>query len=797
MKFSEMWIREWINPPISSIELVDQLTMAGFKVNELKPVINIFYGVIIGEIVECKMHPNVNNMWIIKVNKGNNELLNIVCAASNCRKNIRVVVAKVGAVLPNGRKIKTKTIHGKESEGILCTFSTFGIINHTVDIIELPTNAPIGENFYNYLRFNDNIIEINVTPNRGDCLSIIGISREIAAINHLKLKKIKIEPTIPTINDTIPISVEIPDACPQYLGRIIKNIHITAPTPLWITEKLRRCGICSVNIVVDIINYVLLELGQPIHVFDYTKIDGNIIRIRFSEIGEILTLSNHNNLKLSQNTIIISDRKKPLSIAGAIIPNKYSVCSETRHIMLQSAVFTPSTIASQSILHPIHDLYSFRYVRGIDPSISQLALDRVTSLLLKNCGGCPGPIVNITNKNILPKPINIILNRTKLDKIIGFHIIDSEITHILRRFGFQIKFSDNIWKVLPPTWRFDISIEENLISEITRIYGYNNIPRVSICTNLITDRTHSSTIPLSRIKNLLVDRGYQEIITYSFVSSGMQKLLHPKKIPLILKNPITLEMSTMRLSLWSGLIKTVIYNQNRQQKQIKLFESGICFIPQKNFENQVYQDFMIAGIRSGLRFNEHWDLKKIHPVDFYDIKGDVEALLNLTNKLHCIRFKKYTHPALHSGQSAAIYLENICIGYIGMIHPSIQMTLNLRSQTLVFELSWNMISQFILSKVTSISKFPKNFRDISIIVPNKVSAESIIAECKKIDNKDQLVDIKLSDVYKSKNIEKGFKSFTIKLYLQSKTHTLKEEEISDIVNKCSMILKKRFNGTLR
>lgn len=749
MKFSEMWIREWINPPISSIELVDQLTMAGFKVNELKPVVaNVFYGVVIGEIIECEMHPNFHNIWITKINNGGNKLLNIICNASNCRKNIRVVVANIGAILPNGCEVKLKTVQGKQSEGILCTFSTLGIINHTVGIIELPIDAPIGENFYNYLRLDDNILDINITPNRGDCLSIIGISKEIAAINRLKLKKIKISPIVPTINDTIPISIDVPGACPQFLGRILKNIHITASTPVWIAEKLRRCGIRAINIVIDILNYVLLELGHPIHVFDYKKIDGRIIHIRSSKIGETLTLSNNHNLKLLPNTIIISDRTKPLSIAGTMIPSKYSIGSDTCHIVLQSAFFTPSTIASQSILYHMRDLYSLRYERGVDPNISKLALDRVTSLLLKNCGGYPGPIINITHKNMLPKPTNITLHRAKLDKIIGFHILDSEITHILKRLSFQVEFSNNIWKVLSPTWRFDVSIAENLVAEIIRIHGYDNVPGTTICTNLITNRTHASNVPLSRIKNLLIDRGYQEIITYSFVSSGIQKLLYPQKIPLILKNPITLDMSSMRLSLWSGLIKSVIYNQNRQQKQIKLFESGICFIPHKHSKNQVRQDFMIAGIRSGFRFNEHWDITKVYPVDFYDIKGDVEALLSITNKLHWIRFKKYIHPALHSGQSAAIYLKNICIGYIGMIHPTIQMKLNLRSQALVFELSWNMISQYTLSKIANISKFPKNFRDISIIVPNKVSAESVITECKKIANEDQLIDIKLSDVYK-------------------------------------------------
>ncbi|WP_159715470.1 phenylalanine--tRNA ligase subunit beta [Blochmannia endosymbiont of Camponotus nipponensis] len=798
MKFSEMWIREWINPSISSIELVKQLTMAGFKVNELKPVANMFHGVVIGEIVDCKMHPNYHNIWIIKVNNGSNKLLSIVCDAPNCRKNIRVAVANVGAILPNGHKVQLTTIQGQQSEGMLCTFATLGIINHTVGIIELPINAPIGQNFYNYLHLYDNVIEINITPNRGDCLHILGISREIAAINHLKLKKIKTNSIKPTINDIIPISIEIPDICPQFLGRILKNIHITVPTPLWITEKLRRCGICSVNIVIDIVNYVLLELGHPIYIFDYEKIDGNIIRIRFSQFGEILKLShdNNNHLKLFPNTIIISDYTKPLSIAGTIFPNKYSICPNTRHIMIQSVFFPPSTIANQSRLYRMNDLSSLHYTRGIDPSASKLALDRVTSLLLKSCGGYPGPIISVINHDMVPKPINIVLNRTKLDKIIGFHIPSQEITYILKRLGFQTEFSNNSWTVLTPTWRFDISIEENLIAEIIRIYGYNNIPRVSIRTKLITDYNNVSTISLSRVKNLLIDRGYQEIITYSFVNPKIQKLLHPQKIPLILKNPMTLDMASMRLSLWPGLITTVIHNINRQQKHIKLFESGICFIPEKTAENQVHQNFMIAGIRSGFRFNEHWDLTT-YSVDFYDIKGDVEALLNATNKISCIRFKKCTHPALYSNQSAAIYLNDICVGYIGMIHPAIQMKLNLRSHILVFELSWNMVSQFILPKITAISKFPKNYRDISVIVSDDISAESVITECKKIANTDQLVDIKISDLYRGKNISKGCKSFTIRLLLQSTTHTLKEEEISDVVNKCSIILKERFHGTVR
>ncbi|URJ24865.1 phenylalanine--tRNA ligase subunit beta [Candidatus Blochmannia ocreatus (nom. nud.)] len=805
MKFSEMWIRQWINPPVNSAELGDQLTMAGLKVTELQPVSNKFYEIIIGEIIECKTHEALQNIWITTVNIGDIKLLNIFCQKKNCKKNIRVAVAKIGVILPNGNYIKPITIQGKQSEGILCTFAELGITNITEEIIELPNDAPIGQNLFNYLNLHDNTLEINITPNRGDCLSVIGVSREIAVINQLKLKKIKTSAVIPTISDTIPIFIDVPEVCPQFFGRILKNININTPTPVWITEKLRRCNINTVNIVIDTIHYVLLELGQPIYIFDYEKLEGQLICIRFSQIGEELVLSNKNNktLKLFPNTIVFCDKKKPLSIAGAAIPDTYSVQPTTHNIILQSAFFYPITIARQSKQYNLHDPYSFRYARGVDIKISEEALNQATNLLINNCGGQSGPIINITNHNFLPKTIKITLNRSKLDKLLGFHIPDQKISHILTQLGYKFIFINDTWTVTIPTWRFDISIEENLIAEIIRINGYNNIPKKTFY------HYHSSTnqkyhhnfsdISLSRAKTLLIDKGYQEIITYSFINPKIQKLLHPKQTPLILKNPITSEMSVMRLSLWTGLITTLLYNYNRQHKQIKLFESGICFVPKNHSNKQVEQNLMISGIRSGLRFNKHWDLG-IYPVDFYDIKGDVEALLNITIKMHCVKFREYTHPALQLGQSAAIYVKNICIGYIGMINPMIQMQLNIRPKILMFELSWNMMKQCTFSEVhntISVSKFPKNYRDISVIIPEDICIDSIITACKSLSKKDKIIDIQLFDIYKGQKIPKGFKSITMQLSIQSNTHTLEETEISDIIKKCAIILQTHFNGTIR
>lgn len=800
MKFSELWLREWVNPPITSAELINQLTTIGFQVEESEPVSkNFFHGIVIGEIIDCKTHPNLHESWVVKINNGNKKRINVVCNDLNCQKNLRIVIANVGAVLPNGTTVNPIIIQGEKSEGILCTFSMLKLNNYKKkNIIILPPDAPIGCNFYNYLGFNDNVININIPYNRGDCLNIIGLAREIAAINFLKLKKIKINTIKSSITDNIPIIIQDNKQCPKFLGRIIKNIDASVITPINIQEKLHRCGLHSVNVVIDIINYVLLELGHPIHAFDYDQINPNVIYVRSSKIGETLQLPNDQmNLKLFKNTLIIADYHKPLSIAGIIIGNQSSVSTKTRNIFLQSAVFDSFNISKQSRLYHLNTFSSIHYERGIDFTLSEVALDYVTSLLIKVCNGSPGPITSIITDHNLPKPNTIILNKFKLDTVLGFHIKKTEVTRILKHLGFQVKVQNNFWNVLVPTWRFDITVEENLISEIIRIYGYNNIPQIAIKACLTKSSYQTNTISLSKTKTILVNRGYQEIITYSFVNANTQKLLYPQHNPLTLKNPISSDMSVMRCSLWPGLLKTVIYNQNRQQKHIRLFESGICFLPHITNKHQISEQLMISGVRSGLKCNEYWN-SKISIVDFYDIKGDVETILDIFNKSNNkIIFKNCRHSALHPGKSAAIYLNDILIGYIGMIHPAIHTQLDLKLNTFVFELSWDVISTFkIPMRIINISKFPKIYRDISLIVPNHVSSANIIDSCKLL-NIPQLISVKLIDIYTGDNIPKGYKSFTIKLTLQSQKQTLKEKEILKIINICTMTLETKYQATLR
>lgn len=801
MKFSEIWLREWthLNPTVTNSELKNQLTMAGFQVSESKPVFHDFFcGIVIGKIVDFKVHPNLHKKRIIKVNNGSKKWINIICDNdSNYRKNLRVVVANIGAKLPNGKIVDPIFIAGEKSEGIFCTFSMLKLNDCKKKIIELPEDAPIGFDFYQYCTLNDNIIDVNIPYNRGDCLNIIGLSREIAAINKLKLKKIKINKIQLYNSKTVSVIIENDIQCPKFLGRTIRNIDVSVSTPVNIKARLNRCGICSTNVITDITNYVLLELGYPIHVFDYDKINCNKIYVRFSKKGEKLKLSSSTDLQLFENTLIISDSQNPLSIAGTIVGSSAMISSKTRNIFLHSTFFDSKSIIKQSQLYNLNTISSIRYERGIDINISELALNYLTMLLLKVCNGNAGPVINITNHSCLPKENLIILNRSKLDSVLGFHIKKSEITRILKSLGFKVTVQNTIWKVLVPTWRFNIVIEENLISEIIRIYGYDKIPKITMPSTSIKGCFKKNTISLSRIKTMLVDRGYQEVITYSFVNTNIQKLLYSQDTALNITNPINSNMSVMRLSLWPGLIQSVIHNQNRQENHICLFESGVCFIPKITDKSQISQKMMLAGIRSGLRFNEYWNSITSF-VDFYDIKGDVEFLLSIINKdNNKIFFKKCVHSALHPNKSSAIYFNETFIGYLGMIHPMMNQKLGLKLDTFMFELSWDDISKLkIVKNISSISKFPKNCRDISIIVPNNISLENIINICKK-ENIPQLKFINVIDVYQGDNIPAGYKSITIKLTLQGIKHTLKEIEILKIINICIENLKKNCCAVLR
>ena len=794
MKFSESWLREWINPEISSEMLADQLTMAGLEVDDVEKVAGDFTGVVIGKVVECKQHPNADKLRVTKVDIGKDELLDIVCGAPNCRQGLMVACATVGAVLPGDFKIKSAKLRGEPSEGMLCSYSELGITDDHNGIIELPDNAPLGKDIREYLNLNDVMIDISVTPNRADCFGIVGVARDISAVNNIPMKEIKIANVPATISDTLSIQIDVPKAAPRYLGRVIKNININATTPLWMKEKLRRGGIRSVDAVVDITNYVLLELGHPMHAFDLKQIEKGII-VRYAHQDEEMTLLNGNEVKLNDKTLVIADHNKVLAIAGIMGGEKSSVTQATKDIFLESAFFAPLAITGKAREYGLHTEASHRYERGVDPALQFVAMERATQLLVDICGGEVGPVIEVTNQNELPSQATIKLHRNKIDRIIGYTIEAQKITDILVRLGCEVEYKDDIWIVKSPSWRFDLQIEEDLVEEVARIYGYNNIPNANMKIESVMQPKPESIISLRRIKDLLVDRGYQEAVTYSFVDPKVQHILHPNEPAITLPNPISSEMSVMRLSLWSGLLDAVLYNQNRQQSRLRLFETGLRFIPDEKCEFGVRQEFMLSGIITGNLYEDHWQLPK-KSVDFYDLKGDLEAIFSLLGCDEQVQFNRSELSALHPGQSAVINLNDEVIGYFGVLHPEIEKKLSLNSKTLVFEINLAKINFKKVPVAQDLSKYPSNKRDIAIIVSNTIPAAEIISVCKQAGG-EQLIKVNLFDVYQGDNINEDQKSLAISLILQDKSRTLEEEDITNIVSKCVTALQNRFKALLR
>ncbi|MBT9433107.1 phenylalanine--tRNA ligase subunit beta [Candidatus Sodalis endolongispinus] len=794
MKFSELWLREWVNPAIDSEELADQITMSGLEVDGVEPVAGRFTGVVVGRVVECGQHPNADKLRVNKVDVGGERLLDIVCGAPNCRADLRVAVATVGAVLPGDVKIKAAKLRGEPSEGMLCSFSELGITGGHDGILELPAEAPVGQDIRAYLQLDDNTIDISVTPNRADCLGLLGVARDVAVRNRLALHMPVIETVAPEIIDTLPIRVDTIDACPRYLGRVVKNINVGAATPLWMTEKLRRCGLRSVDAVVDITNYVLLELGQPMHAFDRARIEVGIV-VRHARQDETLTLLDGSEVTLAPDTLVIADHGQALAMAGIFGGAASGISPTTRDVVLECAFFNPLAITGRARRYGLHTDASHRYERGVDPALQPRAMERATALLVAICGGQPGPVIDVTSASALPQPATITLRRKTLDRLVGHVIPDEDVSDILTRLGCQVSRTVQGWQAVAPSWRFDMAIEEDLIEEVARVYGYDAIPNVPVRANLVMPHHREAALPLARVKTLLVDRGYQEAITYSFVDPKTQALLHPQQAPLVLPSPISQDMSAMRLSLWTGLLGAVVYNQNRQQQRVRLFESGLRFVPDNAADLGIRQDLMLAGVISGPRLDEHWDQPR-QPVDFYDAKGDLETILELTGKLDDIEFRSQQHSALHPGQSAAIYLNNEAIGFVGVIHPELEAKLNLNGRTLVFELLWEKVAERKVPEANDISRFPANRRDIAVVVADDVAAADIIAECKKV-GENQLVGVNLFDVYRGRGVAEGFKSLAISLILQDTARTLEEEEIAATVAKCVASLKQRFQASLR
>ncbi|MDI5877076.1 phenylalanine--tRNA ligase subunit beta [Shewanella xiamenensis] len=794
MKFSESWLREWVNPAVSREALSHQITMAGLEVDGVDAVAAEFNGVVVGEVVECGQHPDADKLRVTKVSVGSGELIDIVCGAPNCRQGLKVAVAMVGAVLPGDFKIKKAKLRGMPSEGMLCSYSELGIDIDSDGIIELPLDASLGKDLREYLQLDDAVIEVDLTANRADCLGMVGLAREVGVLNRQAVTEPQWQAVTPSTDAKVAINVKETAACPRYLGRVVKNVNVKAATPLWMQEKLRRSGIRSIDPIVDITNFVLVEFGQPMHAFDLAKLTGDI-QVRLGNGEEKITLLDGSEVTIPSDTLVIADDARPLALAGVFGGEYSGVSDTTQDILLECAFFAPLAIMGKSRRLGLHTDSSHRFERGVDPEMQHKVMDRATRLVLDICGGEAGPVVEAKSDADLPKPAQILLRRSKLDKILGHHVPDSDVVEILERLGFGVVAGEGSWQVTTATYRFDMAIEEDLIEEVARIYGYNNIPNVAPVASLRMSDHKETDLSLKRVRSLLVARGFQEAVTYSFVDPKLQNLVHPGEQAMVLPNPISSEMSAMRLSMFTGLLTAVGYNQSRQQGRVRLFETGLRFVPDIHAESGVRQQAMLGCVITGLQNDEHWSMES-KTVDFFDLKGDLEAIIGLTVSASEFSFRVATHSALHPGQCAEILRNDRVIGHIGAIHPSLEKPFGLNGKTIVFELELDALLHTSLPLAQAVSKFPANRRDIAVVVDESVSAGDVMKLIRKV-GENQLVGINLFDVYLGKGVEPGKKSLAIALTLQDTTRTLEEKEIAETVDSVVSALKTEFNASLR
>jgi len=792
MKFSEQWLRGWVNPQVSRDELVARLSMAGLEVDSVTPAAGQFSGIVVGEILATEQHPDADKLRVCQVSNGQ-ETFQVVCGAPNARPGIKIPFAMIGAELPGDFKIKKAKLRGVESFGMLCSAAELQISEENDGLLELAADAPVGEDIRQYLSLDDASIEIGLTPNRGDRLSIAGLARDVSALYNVPVTRPNV-PAVPAAHDEVrPVEVSAPAACPRYLGRVIRNVDLSKPTPLWMVERLRRSDVRSIDAAVDITNYVMLELGQPMHAFDLAEINGGI-RVRMAEEGEKLVLLDGQEVALRADTLVIADHTRALAIAGVMGGEHSGVNTEkTRDLFLESAFFEPISVAGKARSYGLHTDASHRYERGVDSQLAREGMARATQLLLDIVGGEAGPVVEAVSEQHLPQVAPVTLRAERITQMLGMEMDAAQVEQLLNALALKTSRSgEGQWTVTVPSHRFDISLEVDLIEELARLYGYNNLPVRYPQARLAPQGKPETRGDLPTLRRLLVARGYQEAITYSFIDPKLFELFSPGVEPLLLANPISSDMAAMRASLWPGLVKALQHNLNRQQDRVRLFESGLRFVGQLG---DLKQQPMIAGVVTGSRLPEGWANGR-DGVDFFDVKADVEALLGYSGALSDFTFSAGKHPALHPGQTAAIERDGKLVGYLGAIHPELAKALDLDRPVFLFELVLGDVVEGRLPKFSELSKFPETRRDLALIAGRDVASSSVLEVIR--DNAGEwLTDLRLFDVYQGKGIDPDRKSLAVGLTWQHPSRTLNDDEVNTTLQNILTSLEQRLNTTLR
>ena len=790
MILSESWLREWVNPDLDSDGLAHRLTMAGLEVDAVTALAEGLSGVIVAEIVAAQPHPDADKLKVCSVNTGS-DIVQIVCGAPNAEVGLKAPLAQPGDKLPGGVKIKKAKLRGVESQGMLCSAAELTLSEDHDGLLALASDAPIGTDISEYLNLDDRLIEIGLTPNRADCLSVLGVARDLAVVVDLPFNGEASAPVEPKVDDTFPVTVLSPEKCPRYLGRVIRDVDVRRPTPLFMVERLRRSGIRSIDPVVDITNYVMLEIGQPLHAFNLEALEGGIV-VREAQPNEALTLLDGQSRKMTAGTLMIADKVKPLAMAGIMGGEGSGVDQQTRHLFLEAAFFTPELMAGRARQYGLHTDASHRYERGVDPELPYRAIERATTLLMEWVGGKPGPITDISATEHLPARTGVTLRASAIEAMLGIEVPADEVTRILKGLGFEVVVDSAAqeWCCTAPSWRFDMGLEADLIEEIARIFGYDNIPTQPVQGASQAGVNSEATASLADIRHRLVSRGFNEAITFSFVSPDAQALFDPDWVPVALKNPISSDLSVMRTSLLPGLAGAAAHNIKRQITRVRFFETGLRFLPEAN---GLTQTPTLALILCGARTPEGWSAQS-DTVDFYDLKGEIEALLAAAAKP--VTFRSAIRAGLHDGQTAEVVLGDSVIGVMGRLHPMAASELDLPDKTFVAELDLAEVLQRAMPDYHDISRYPEVRRDLAVVLDKQVAASAAV-DLVKAAAGEYLADVVVFDLYEGEGVAENEKSLAMGLTFRDQSRTLTDEEVSNALAQVIDSLTEKLGARLR
>ena len=787
MIVSEKWLREWVNPDLDTAALAHCLTMAGLEVDSVTPVGEGLSGVVVAEIVSAEQHPDADKLRVCQVNTGS-EIVQIVCGAPNAAAGLKAPLAQPGAVLPGNIKIKKAKLRGVESQGMLCSGAELTFSDDHDGLLALPADAPVGQSIVDYFDLDDHLIEIGLTPNRADCLSVMGVARDLAVLTGAPLQTAAIQQVPASIDDVFPVRVMNPEKCPRYIGRVVRGVDLSRPTPTYIVERLRRAGIRSIDAAVDITNYVMLELGQPMHAFDLDTLKGGIV-VRDAEPDERIVLLDGEERTLRDGVLLIADEDKPLAMGGIMGGEGSGVSAGTTNLFLEAAFFAPQPMAGVAREYGLHTDASHRFERGVDYELPLCAMERATALVCELVGGMAGPVIDVTDPAHLPQREPVALRQMAIRKLLERDISDVEVTRILSGLGFEVFAEGDSWHCTAPAWRFDVEQEADLLEELARVIGYDQFPAVPLRAALNPIPIPEARQTLRALKARLMARGFSEAITFSFISPELHKAFNPETDPIALRNPISAELAVMRSSLIPGLVHAVAHNVKRQIQRVRLFESGMRFLPGEPFR----QERRLALAITGTRAPESW-ASHAQSVDFFDLKGEVELLL--AGGPRAPLFRPAVRPGLHDGQTAEVWLGDELVGVLGCLHPLTAKAWDVPARTFVAELDLERISDATVPSYSDISKYPEVRRDLAVVVAKSVPAASVL-ELVEAQAGPGLSHTVVFDTYQGDGIGEDEKSLALGLTFRDQSRTLTDDEISAALAQVVDSLEKELGARLR